>query len=71
MLFIYSTPVLIRHLWQFTTVVFVHWCLICAVLLLKQHLPEKKFYNFDDRFETSARDETYLSHAVKKLGPML
>jgi hypothetical protein len=29
----FSTPVLIRHLWQLKTVVFVHRCLICAVLL--------------------------------------
>ncbi len=27
-----STPVLIRHLWQLKTVVFLHWCLIHAVL---------------------------------------
>jgi hypothetical protein len=33
MLFIFSTPVLIRHLWQLKTVVFLHWCLIYAVLL--------------------------------------
>ena len=26
------TPVLIRHLWQLKTVVFLHWCLICAVV---------------------------------------
>jgi hypothetical protein len=26
-------PVLIRHLWQLKTVVFLHWCLIHAVLL--------------------------------------
>jgi hypothetical protein len=32
MLFIFSTPVLIRHLWQLKTVVFLHWCLICPVL---------------------------------------
>jgi hypothetical protein len=25
--------VLIRHLWQLKTVVFMHWCLICVVLL--------------------------------------
>ncbi len=36
MLFIFSTPVLIRHLRQLNTVVVLHWCLICAVLL---HLP--------------------------------
>ncbi len=33
MLFVFSTPVLIRHLWQLKTVVFLHWCLICVVLL--------------------------------------
>ncbi len=33
MLFIFSTPVLIRHLWQLKTVVFLHWCRICALLL--------------------------------------
>ncbi len=32
MLFIFSTTVLIRHLWQLKTVVFLHWCLICVVL---------------------------------------
>ncbi len=30
---IFSTPVWIRHLWQLKSVVFMHWCLICAVLL--------------------------------------
>ncbi len=34
MWFIFSTPVLIRHLWQLKTVVFQHWCLIHAVLML-------------------------------------
>ncbi len=33
MSFIFSTPVLIRHLWQLKTVVFLHWCLICALQL--------------------------------------
>ncbi len=27
----FSTPELIRHLWQLKTAVFLHWCLICAV----------------------------------------
>jgi hypothetical protein len=31
MLFIFSTPDLIRNLWQLKTAVFLHWCLICAV----------------------------------------
>ncbi len=29
----FSTPVLIRHLWQTKTIVFLHWCLRGAVLL--------------------------------------
>ncbi len=29
----FSTPVLIKHLWQLNTVVFLHWDLIRAVLL--------------------------------------
>jgi hypothetical protein len=33
MLFIFSTPVLIRHLWRFKTVLFLHQCLIRTVLL--------------------------------------
>jgi len=33
-LFIFSTPVLIRHLLQLKIVVFLHKCLICAVLFL-------------------------------------
>ncbi len=31
MLFIFSTPVLIRHQWQLKTVVFMHWCQIIVV----------------------------------------
>jgi hypothetical protein len=27
----FSTPVVIRHLWWLETVVFLHWCIICAV----------------------------------------
>ncbi len=33
MLFIFSTPELIRNLWQLKTAVFPHWCLICALPL--------------------------------------
>ena len=32
MLFIFSTPELIRHLQQLKTIVLLHWCLICAIL---------------------------------------
>jgi hypothetical protein len=34
MLFIFSTPVLIRHLWQLQTILFQHWCVICALPLV-------------------------------------
>ncbi len=40
----FSTPVLIRHLWQFKTVVFLHCCLICAVLL---HESIYRYYRTD------------------------
>ncbi len=33
MQFNFSTPVFIRHLWQLKTVIFLHQCLICTVLL--------------------------------------
>jgi hypothetical protein len=32
--YFFSTPELIRHLWQLKTVVFLHWCPICAVPLI-------------------------------------
>ncbi len=37
MLFIFSTPVLIKHLRQLKTIVFPRWCLICAILMLSQN----------------------------------
>jgi len=33
MVFIFSTPVLIRHQWQLKTVVFLHWRLLHVFLL--------------------------------------
>jgi hypothetical protein len=54
MLFIFSTPVLIRHLQQLKTVVFLHWCLICAVPLkldesaLAEKSLRRKSYLSDD-----------------------
>ncbi len=35
MLFIFSTPELIRHLWQLKTIVFLHQYTICSVPLFK------------------------------------
>jgi hypothetical protein len=34
----FSTPVLIRNLWQLKTAVFLHWCLIHALRLLPKEL---------------------------------
>ncbi len=39
MLFIFSTPLLIRHLWQLKRVLFLHWCLIWAILLIDDEHP--------------------------------
>jgi hypothetical protein len=33
----FLTSVLIRHLWQLKTVVFLHWSLLCAVLLITKY----------------------------------
>jgi hypothetical protein len=48
MLFIFSTSVLIRHLWQLKTIVFLHECLIHIVQLqdaIAQVIYYKKTYN--------------------------
>ncbi len=33
----FFTLVLFRHLWLLKTVVFLHWCLICPILLTKEN----------------------------------
>ncbi len=40
----FLTPVLIRHLWQLKTVVFLHWCLIRVILLKNSYKFEKKTF---------------------------
>ncbi len=47
MLFIFSTPVLIRHLWQLKTAVFLHRCLICTALLTDVQKKEKPILTFE------------------------
>jgi hypothetical protein len=43
----FSTPELIRNLWQLKTAVFLHWCLIWAVPLdLPNYTPLKKHSSF-------------------------
>ncbi len=44
MQFIYSMPVLIRHLWQLKRAVFLHWCLICAVPFFKMFTQNAKLH---------------------------
>jgi hypothetical protein len=43
--------VLIRHLWQLKTVVFLHRCLICTLLLVPCH-PRLIFIEYRDRLVT-------------------
>ncbi len=40
----FYTPVSIRHLWQLKTIVFLHWCLIWALLLIKNQENFLKFF---------------------------
>ncbi len=41
----FSIPLLIRLLWQLKTVVFLHWCGMCAVpLLATLHVSSRAFY---------------------------
>jgi len=49
MLFIFSMPVSIRHLWQHKTVVFLHWCLIRAVLMPTVKLFTTLAFSFERR----------------------
>ncbi len=42
MWFIFSTPVLIGHMWQLKTVVFLHWCLIRALPSIENILKQQQ-----------------------------
>ncbi len=45
----FSTTGLIRHLWQLQADVFLHWCLICAVILVQHRIDiTGNFYNLGD-----------------------
>jgi hypothetical protein len=70
MLFIISTPVLIRHLWQLKTAVFLHRCLICTVLLRpKLSHAAHLWYNgiSTHEFNTILTNiQSYWAHFVKK-----
>ncbi len=47
MLFIFSTPELIRNLWRLKTTVFLHWCLLRAVPLYPPLRAGDKKYNLN------------------------
>ncbi len=57
MLFIFSTPELIRNLWQLKTAVFLHWCLICAV-------PLNIDLNFDHQMSISKSKYWYANNCL-------
>jgi len=59
MLFIFSTPVLIRYLRLLKTFVFLHWCLIQAVILLGFF---KVFYSIFDVFDQISEHDIVESH---------
>jgi hypothetical protein len=64
MLFIFSTPVLNRHLWQLKTVVFLHWCLIRAVVLCKlwtKQLPVAVLKYYDHHMKIVISDANALN----------
>ena len=65
MLFSFTTPVLIRHLWQLKTVVFLHWCLICVVLLYSYAM-----LSLEHSIIFSATTDTHISSSLcRQLGP--
>jgi hypothetical protein len=59
-------PVLIRHLWQLKTVVFLHWCLIDAILLQLQSRPNHQVY-----LKWVFHLNLFIAHRKQKLGAVL
>ncbi len=59
---IFSTPELIRNLWQFKTAVFLHWCLICAIPLEQIEGNSEKVYkmNFLKKMEETVTLSIFL-----------
>jgi hypothetical protein len=57
-LFIFSTPMLITHLWQLKTIIFQHGCLIHAVPLETSLQDVYKFENIvEQKFKQKGREE--------------
>jgi hypothetical protein len=57
---------LIRHLWQLKTVLFLHWCLICAVLLQDQNLQNvKRDHKTTETFRISINKSKNLRNLTK------
>jgi hypothetical protein len=64
MLYIFSTPVLIRHLWQLKKVAFLHWCLIRAALY------DKISGQHEDHRRLDARPQRLPRHQVRAPGAL-
>ncbi len=69
MLFIFSTTVLIRHLWQLETVVSMHWCIISAVLLNHSNTSstKKKVFIFSGRFFEATNGVLFVEMGCHKI----
>ncbi len=61
MCFIFSTPVLMRHLWQLKTIVFLHCCLICALLLINMLFMDKTLAEFSTLEVAASIPCTYIA----------
>ncbi len=57
---------IIRHLWQLKTIVFMHWCLLCAVSIGKRKIfKDKQADGCADRYNdgTLMESHEYVSNA--------
>ncbi len=62
MLFIFSTPELIRNLWQLKKAIFLHWCLICAVPLHWAFVKKNILVEKQNSRRNSLKEPTNFTH---------
>ncbi len=62
MLFIFSTPDLIRNLWQLKTAIFLHWCLICVVPLHWAFVKKNILVEKQNSRRNSLKEPTNFTH---------
>ncbi len=67
MLFIFSTPELIRNLWQLKIAVSLHWCLICALPLSLLKMLIKPCSNLPRKYFFSLCHSTFYYSCLKRL----